>query len=72
MIDNSGGTYGWGAGASCAKNSSFKACNHQKSAEAGAIRAADPSKPVTAYRETLCSDGSGPLQVQLKQSGRCL
>jgi hypothetical protein len=61
MIDNSGGTYGWGVGANCTKNSTFAACNHEKSRVARMIRDADPSKPVTVYRETLCHDGSAPL-----------
>jgi hypothetical protein len=59
-IDNSGGTYGWGVGANCTRNSSFAACNHEKSRVASAIRAADPTKPVAVYRETLCW-GGGPL-----------
>lgn len=58
MIDNSGGTYGWGVGANCTRNSSFTACNHEKSRVASEIRAADPHKPVTVYRETLCRDGT--------------
>jgi hypothetical protein len=64
MIDNSGGTYGWGVGANCTKNSTFAACNHEKSRVASKIRKADPSKPVTVYRETLCHDGSAPLPSQ--------
>ena len=61
MIDNSGGTYGWGVDANCTTNSTFAACNHEKSRVASQIRKADPSKPVTVYRETLCHDGSAPL-----------
>ena len=63
--DNSGSTYGFGNSANCLRNSSFAECNRMKSMVAAAIRKADPSKPVTVYRETLdcglAGNGSAPL-----------